>query len=218
MTAKLPRIIHDTNEFKLQQTPELKSETVAEVNENISIARQIQQQDMEETVEGSPKLKKGVATGSLISIEDDQMRHGRKNKSMKINGYKRHVLRDLDSSMVVAVGVTPANVAEATVTDAIVSDLTAQSMTLKELHIDRAYLSSNLVKNRDESLIIICKAWPVRIGKHFNKQAFTLDWKQQLIYCPNQVSIPLTPGKAAHFPSNICDECPLNEQCTNSKT
>ena len=205
-------------EFKLQQTPELKSETIEGVNENLSIAREIQQQDVEETVEGNPKLKKGVAKDRRISIEDPQMRHGRKNKHLKINGYKRHVLTDLDSGMVVAVGVTPANVPEATVTDAIEIDLTNQSATLKELHIDRAYLSSNLVKNRDESLMIVCKAWPVRTGKHFNKQAFTLDWQQQLIYCPNQVSIPFTPGKAAHFPPNICAECPLKEQCTNSKT
>lgn len=205
-------------EFKLQQTPELKLETVEGVNENISIAREIQQQDVEETAEGNPKLKKGVAKDRRISIEDKEMRHGRKNKHLKINGYKRHVLTDLDSKMVVAVGVTPANVPEATVTDALEVDLSRQSATLKELHIDRAYLSSNLVKNRDESLIIICKAWAVRTGKHFSKQAFTLDWEQQLIYCPNQVSISFTPGKAAHFPVSICAGCPLKEQCTDSKT
>ena len=205
-------------EFKLQQTPELESETVEGVNKNISIARQIQQQDVEETAEmGNPKLKKGVAKDRRISIEDKEMRHGRKNKSMKINGYKRHVLTDLDSGLVRAVGVTPANVPEATVTDDIEADLAAVGVTLKELHIDRAYLSSNLVKNRDESLMIICKAWPVLSGKHFSKQAFTLDWEQQLIYCPNQVSIPFTPGKAAHFPSSICASCPLKEQCTTSK-
>ncbi len=127
-------------EFKLQETPELKSETVEEVNENISIAREIQKQDVEETVEGSPKLKKGVAKDRRISIEDPQMRHGRKNKHLKINGYKPHVLTDLDSGLVRAVGVTPANVPEATVTDDIEADLAAQSVTLKELHIDRSLL------------------------------------------------------------------------------
>ncbi len=65
--------------------------------------------------------------------------------------------------------------------------------------------------------MIICKAMPVRTGKHFSKQAFTLDWEQQLIYCPNHVSIPFTLGKSAHFPASICESCPLQEQCTNSK-
>jgi hypothetical protein len=44
------------------------------------------------------------------------MRHGRKSRSTLIDGYKRHVLRDLDSGVVPAVGITPANVPEATVT------------------------------------------------------------------------------------------------------
>jgi hypothetical protein len=35
------------------------------------------------------------------------------------DGYKRHVLRDLDSGLIPAVGITPANVPEATVTDDI---------------------------------------------------------------------------------------------------
>jgi hypothetical protein len=118
-------------EFKLQQTPELKPETVEGVNENISIARQIQQQDVEETAEGNPKLKKGVAKDRRISIEDKEMRHGRKNKHLKINGYKRHVLKDLDAGMVVAVGVTPANVPEATVTDAIAIDLASIDLLQK---------------------------------------------------------------------------------------
>jgi hypothetical protein len=54
-----------------------------------------------------------------------------------VDGYKRHVLRDLDSRRIVAVGVTPANAPEASVTDAIEIDLAAQYCTLHELHIDR---------------------------------------------------------------------------------
>ncbi len=31
------------------------------------------------------------------TIEDGQMRHGRKSRSKRFDGYKRHVLKDLDS-------------------------------------------------------------------------------------------------------------------------
>ena len=54
------------------------------------------------------------------------MRHGRKSRSVRVDGYKRHVLRDLDTGLIRAVGMTPANVAEATVTEAIAADLRAQ--------------------------------------------------------------------------------------------
>jgi hypothetical protein len=45
------------------------------------------------------------------------MRHGRKSRSHRFEGYKRHVLRDLDTGLVRAVGVTPANAPEAKVTE-----------------------------------------------------------------------------------------------------
>ena len=89
-----------------------------------------------------------------IAIEDHEMRHGRKSKHQRIDGYKRHVLHDLDTGLVRAVGVTPANAPEASVTEGIEADLAAQSVQLSELHIDRAYLSSQLVRERPLDLAI----------------------------------------------------------------
>lgn len=107
--------------------------------------------------DGSPKLRKGVAKNRRISIEDAEMRHGRKSRTQRFDGYKRHILKDLDIGVVRAVGITPANVPEAAVTDDIASDLASQDVTLKELHIDRAYLTSQLVKERPHELTIVCK-------------------------------------------------------------
>ena len=53
------------------------------------------------------------------------MRHGRKSRSVLFDGYKRHVLRDLDTGLVPAVGITPANAPEASVTGDITADLDA---------------------------------------------------------------------------------------------
>lgn len=96
--------------------------------------------------------------------------------------------------------------------------LKSQQLTLRELHIDRAYLTSKWVRYRSESLAIYCKAWAVR-NRHglFPKTAFILDWEQQTICCPNQVSIPFTVGKSVRFPADTCAACPLKEQCTGSQ-
>lgn len=102
-------------------------------------------QDIEEEVPGSPKLVKGVAPNRRISIEDRDMRHRRKSRNQRFDGYKRHVLKDLDLGMVRAVGVTSANQPEAEVTPAIETDLQTQKIKLKELQIDRAYLTSHKV-------------------------------------------------------------------------
>jgi transposase len=150
-------------------------------------AAQIRRQDVERTVEGVPTLRRGVSRDRRISIEDEQMRHGRKSRRVRVDGYKRHVLHDLDSGLVCAVGVTAANAAEASVTDALDSDLRAQHISLDalaELHLDRAYLSSRWVRERPTALAVYCKAWPVRNGERFPKTAFTLDWSRQYIRCP----------------------------------
>ena len=146
------------------------------------------------------------------------MRHGRKSKSQRFDGYKRHILRDLDNGLVRAVGVTRANIPEASVTDAIAIDLKCQKVNLVELHIDRAYLSSSLVQNRSDELTVYCKAWQVRNGKRFTKTAFVLNWDNNTICCPNQVTLPFTVGGKVQFPRDICAICPLKERCTTSRT
>ena len=156
-----------------------------------------------------------MARDRRISIEDAEMRHGRKCRSVRVDGYKRHVSHDLDTGLIRAVGITPANMPEASVTKEISADLEPQAACLKELHIDRAYLSSHLVRERNDGLEIYCKAWPVRISKHFHKQAFVLDWEQQIIQCPAGQQMPFVPGGTVHFPKEACEQCPLKAQCTH---
>jgi len=182
----------------------------------LEVARQVKAQDVEKEQEGKATLIKGVAKDRRISVEDGQMRHGRKSRSVRVDGYKRHVLHDMDSGLVRAVGVTAANAPEASVTEAISADLEHQAVTLQELHIDRAYLSSHWVRTRSPELEVYCKAWPVRQGKQFSKQAFHLDWERQIICCPAKLEMPFTPGGVVHFPKKSCVQCPLQTQCTTS--
>lgn len=182
----------------------------------LSIAQQVKVQDVEVDEKGKERLIDGVAKDRRISVEDSQMRHGRKSRSVLIDGYKRHVLHDLDTGLIRAVGITPANIPEASVTEAISEDLKLQEVQVKELHIDRAYLSSHLVRERNDDLEVYCKAWPVRNSKRFSKQAFTLDWERQTIRCPAAQEMPFVPGGVVHFPKDICTQCPLKEQCTTS--
>lgn len=188
------------------------------VQATLEVGREIEAQNVTFDAEGQPKLTMKVAPNRRISVEDPEMRHGRKSRSQRFNGYKRHVLTDLDIGVVRAVGVTAANLPEATVTDALAIDLKAQKVELVELHIDRAYLSSEWVKQREENLQIFCKAWPVRNGELFEKTAFILDWDKWEIKCPNQITIPFAPAKVVKFPPQECAICPLQQRCTTSKT
>ncbi len=179
-------------------------------------ARQVRDQDVD--LSGpAPSLRRAVARDRRISVEDPDMRHGRKSRSVLSGGYKRHVLRDLDTGLVPAVGLTPANAPEASVTDAIAADLAAAGRRLSELHIDRAYLSSSLVRDRGPDLAIFCKAWRVRnTGGRFAKDQFTLDFAAGQLTCPAGVAMPFQPGKTVRFPAGTCAACPLRARCTTS--
>jgi transposase len=182
----------------------------------VAVAQQIVQQDVQTRPDGTAALRRAVAPERRISVEDPDMRHGRKSRTQRVDGYKRHVLRDLDSGLLRAGGVTRANAPEASVTDDLVADLAPQPVTLRELHIDRAYLSSPLVQQRAPEVTIFCKAWPVRQGPHFAKTAFQLDWTRGLIQCPGQVQVSFVPGGVVHFPAQRCAVCPVRPQCTAS--
>jgi hypothetical protein len=186
----------------------------------LETARRVREQDVEEgSTEGAPVLRRGVARERLVSVEDPQMRHGRKSRSVRFSGYKRHVLRDLDTHLVRAVGVTPANAPEASVTEGIARDLARQpAARLEELHIDRAYLSSELVRDRPPELEVYCKAWRVTNGDLFPKTEFALDWERGHMRCPAGVVMPFEAGGVVRFPKKACTACSLRERCTKSKT
>jgi hypothetical protein len=204
----------ETVEHYVDSQPEGSDEPV--VQWSLQVAQQVKQQDVQINEAGTASLRHGVAKDRRITVEDGQMRHGRKSRSVRVDGYKRHVLRDLDTGLVRAVGLTAANVPEASVSESIAADLACQQVTLGELHIDRAYLSSSLVREREVSLAVYCKAWPVHNGTRFPKTAFQLDWARRLIRCPNQQELPFEPGGVVHFPSAVCATCPLRERCTSS--
>jgi len=182
----------------------------------VAVAAQVRDQDVD-LGGAAPVLRRGVAKDRRISVEDADMRHGRKTRSVLFDGYKRHVLRDLDTGLVPAVGITAANAPEASVTSAIAADLDAAGQTLAELHIDRAYLSSSLVRDRGPDLAIYCKAWRVRnTGGRYAKTDFALDFTSRQLTCPAGVRMAFEPGKTVHFPKPTCAACPLRVRCTTS--
>ena len=115
-------------------TPGAHVEEPSQVAASMAVAQQGRAHDvLPAPAGGRPTLRHGVAEDRRMSVEDAEMRHGRKSRSLLVDGYKRHGLRALDSGLIVAGGVTPANAPEAPVTDAIATDLAAQQSTLERI-------------------------------------------------------------------------------------
>lgn len=77
----------DEVESWVQQLPSLNEKISSEVKDGLAVGRQVQAQDVEVTPSGSPKLRPSVAKDRRISIEDAQIRHGRKSRSQRFDGY-----------------------------------------------------------------------------------------------------------------------------------
>ena len=84
---------------------------------------QVKQQDVEPAPGGGVQLRQGVAEDRRVSIEDSEMRHGRKSKSKRFNGYKQHLSMHLDAGLVLACAVTPANRPEEEAAPALAADM-----------------------------------------------------------------------------------------------
>ena len=95
---------------------------------------------------------------------------------------------------------TRANAPEATVTEGISRELRIQQTRLSELHIDRAYHSSELVRERSEDLEVYCKAWAVRNAGRHPKTDFALDWDRGVLRCPVGAEMDFEAGGVVRFP------------------
>jgi hypothetical protein len=182
--------------------------------------RLLVKQDLEPDPDGGGgvRIRQGVAEDRQISIEDAQMRHGRKSKSQRIDGYKRHVATDLDSQAIVACAITPANQPEQEALAELKADIDAQGLAFGEAHFDRAYMGSPAVV---EILAgggeIICKPWKASNGELFSKDDFALDLRAKTISCPAGQCEPIEFGRAVTFAAAACDTCPLRARCTAAR-
>ena len=153
-----------------------------------------------------------------MSIEDAEMRHDRKSRSQRFDGYKEHVARDLDTPVVVACAVTPANRPEERAATALKADIERQALTIAELSIDRAYLASPVVDEvRAAGGVVLCKPWPQggRDGR-FGKRDFGIDLRRKVVTCPAGQQAPLELGAVTTFDPAHCARCPLRAHGTTA--
>ncbi len=163
-------------------------------------------------------MRRGVAPDRRISIEDAEMRHGRKSKSKRFNGYKEHIATSLDSGLIHACAVTPANVPEEEATPSLQDDLQRQRVQIAELAIDRAYVNSTLASAvRETGGEVVAKPWRVKNQTGlFTKLDFNINLRDLTITCPAGEVEHFEPGNVVQFDPEACGACAQRSRCTNS--
>jgi Transposase DDE domain/Transposase domain (DUF772) len=202
----------------LEQQPSLLAQEPP-LQEMLDTIVQIVEQDTEPDPEGGPgtrRIKPHVAPDRRISIEDKDMRHGRKSSAKTFNGFKEHFALDLDSTVTREVVVCPANAPEHAAVERLAETL-EQGLGLLQLDIDLGYMASpRIAQWAAQGVHIIARPWP-QVGDLFTKNDFTLDFVHGTVTCPHGATVPMIPGRDAQFPASACDACPVRAQCTKAR-
>jgi len=190
------------------------------LQEHVQLLRDLMAQDLEPDPngpKGKRRIRQGVAPERRISISEPEMRHGRKSKSKRFNGYKRHIAADIDTRLILACAITPANRPEEEAAPDLELDIQRQGLNIGELHIDRGYINAStvpLVLARGGQ--VLCKPWVARNSNAglFTKQDFHVDMRRLTVTCPAGQTERFTPGSTVEFDPETCGRCRLRESCT----
>jgi hypothetical protein len=163
------------------------------------------------------RIREGVAADRRVSVGDPDMRHGRESKTKLFNGYKRHIATDLDTDLIVACAVTPANRPEEEAAPDLKGDIERQGRAIWELYSDRGYIASAVVRRgAGRRRQVICKPWVPRNGTRFTKADFKINMRAMTITCPAGEVEPIDLAADVEFNPQACARCTMRKDCTTA--
>lgn len=188
------------------------------LSEALALLAQVIAQDLEPDPDGTgSRIRRAVSRDRRISVTDGEMRHGRKSRSRVINGFKRHVMLDLDSGLILGATVRPANEPEHRAASALRDDASRHGKVV-ELAVDRGYLASTWASDlHDEGGVVLSKPWRPRNGGRYTKADFAIDLEAKTVECPAGQLAPIRPSGTATFKASVCDACDRRDQCTRAQ-
>jgi hypothetical protein len=204
----------------------------AEIEAGVELLNQLIGQDIDRKGEVL-KLKEGVANDRLISVQDPEMRHGRKSSSKLFNGYKAAIAVDSESQLITAVDVLAGNAGDATHALELTRESEANTgMEVEETVGDCAYGGGNTRQIfADENRKLVAKVALHGRRDQISKDQFKIDLIEMSCTCPEgQVTHTLISqgswkdkdgkkhaGQAFRFEKAVCARCPLRGDCIKTK-
>jgi transposase len=181
----------------------------------------------------------------LTSPYDPDARWGGK-RDMTWNGYKLHISETCDAeaadtpagcvphtppNLITNVTTTDASVPDVAMTEPIHEDLARRDLLPAEHYLDSGYPSADLLIS-SLARFGIALVTPMladtspqaRAGNGFDRTAFTVDWDDQRVTCPQGHSnASWTPANqrgtdvlVVRFAGDVCQPCPVKAQCTTA--
>lgn len=170
-------------------------------------------QDVEVSEDGTGKLIDGVSEDRQISVVDAEMRHGRKSKSRKFNGYKGTVTADAASGVITAVHVTAANEHDSAAIVPIIEAQERVGTAPPALIGDRGYAAQDTRHEAMSHGVAIVTKSNTASSNGLGKSDFEIDTMAGTMTCPSGVVLAIV-GQSVTFRGRSCPvECPHRRAC-----
>ncbi|MCZ7533261.1 MAG: IS1182 family transposase [Acidimicrobiia bacterium] len=167
--------------------------------------------------EGTWRIVDGTAKDRVISTVDPDARHMHKSVSQYRDGYKAHIAVEPETGIITASTLTAANIGDGPIG---VDLLDGEGPGLQVL-ADSAYGSGEVrAALKDGGHTVVIKPIPLkrnhRLGDdQFTRDDFIVDYDNETVTCPNNVTVPVAASGAATFGAK-CRGCPLRQRCTSA--
>jgi len=178
--------------------------------------------------EGQSQIGQGTAPDRIISITEPEMRHGRKSKAQRFDGFKAVVTIEQSSELILDIADVTASGSDGKhLMPTIERTEAGTGVTVERVVADGAYGSGKnraACAEREEPIDLVSPlAKPSEPEVH--KSAFQIDLEAQSATCPQGHTIAGKPGPRQDgrqtwlfsFPRATCKACPLFEGCVRSK-
>jgi len=194
----------------------------------VNLLAKIVSQNIKKDKKGKPKIRKDVAKDRVISTTDPQMRHGRKSNSRKFNGYKTHIIKDVDSDIITNIDVSAGNCLDGDMAEPLMNEAKEEfGVKTKSLCGDGAYGSGKMRKKMSgKEIELISKVPPVTDTGKLSKEEFDIDVKKEKVVCPEgKVAKMCYKSKDEEreitrtfvFSKEVCNACPRKDECTSAR-
>jgi len=180
--------------------------------------------------QGNPQIGDGTAPDRIISVTEPQMRHGRKSKSQRFDGFKALTATDQSSELILDIADIPASGSEGAEMLPAVERVEANAQVVVERVIgDGAFGSGELRAACDhyqaERAIDLVAPMAHAQDAEVAKSAFAIDLEAATATCPQGHSVIGRPGPKEDgqptflftFPRATCEACALFERCVRSQ-
>ena len=182
--------------------------------------------DIEGEEQGEPRIAQGTAADRVISVTDPEMRHGRKSKAHRFDGYKVSVATEAGSELIVDLADMPASQGDGKELLPTVERVEEHAgVKVERVIADGAYGSGDNLAGCAEHAVELVSPLRQSDGLRVDKGAFRIDLEGKRARCPQGQEAK---GRRARdekgrpvlkfvFERSKCERCPLFDRCVRGK-